>query len=184
VGIDPCLAPLRRERLAAHTQLFEMTSGAFFASHEREQVFGDVPLGLVFIDGLHRFDAALADFHAIERWADENTVVVMHDALPVAPIYARAERCTRFWVGDVWKSVVVLLRERPELSIRIIPALPSGLVVIRWRGAPRKVTRFELEAMIGRTKFPELGEDDPVWPREFPLVANDADGYSEALAAH
>lgn len=184
VGIDPDFAPLRRERLAAHAQLFEMKSQEFFERHQREQVLGEVPLDLVFIDGLHRFDAALWDFHAVECWAHRSTVVVMHDALPVAKIYAQAERRTRFWVGDVWKAVVVLLRARPDLTVRVIPTVPSGLVVIRWSGVePRRVERSEVASMIAGTAFPELGDEDPVWPEAFPLVRNDAQGYAAALSS-
>lgn len=182
VGIDPDLTPLRRERLAAHAELFEMKSEEFFARYRREQVMGDVELDLVFIDGLHRFEAALADFHAVEHWAHDDTVVIMHDALPVAKIYAEAERRTRFWVGDVWKAILVLLRHRPDLSIRVIPTVPSGLVVIRWRTTPRRYGPTELSTMIAQTEFPSLADDDPVWPRDFRLVSNDLSGYSEALS--
>lgn len=182
VGIDPDLGPLRRERLAAHAEVFELTSQDFFAQYGCEQVMGKIPLDLVFIDGLHRFEAALADFHAVEHWAHADTVVILHDALPIAKVYAEAQRRTRFWVGDVWKAVVVLLRHRPDLSIRIIPTPPSGLVVIRWRKAPRTNGTVDLSRMIAQTEFPSLAQDDPVWPREFHLVTNDVNGYSEALS--
>lgn len=183
VGIDPDLAPLRRERLAPHAELFEMKSQAFFEQHSAREVLGAVPLDLVFIDGLHRFEAALQDFLAVERWAHPDTVIVMHDALPIAPVYAEGVRKTRFWVGDVWKAVYVLCQRRPDLRIRIIPAVPSGLVVLRrCAEEPSLRSATERELLAGLV-FPALNEQDPVWPAEFPLVTNDAEGYAEALGS-
>jgi predicted O-methyltransferase YrrM len=175
IGIDPDLTPFRRERVAAHAVVFSEESQTFFRLHTREEVFGGVPVDLVFIDGLHRFDAALSDFLAVEKWVHENTVIVMHDALPIAPIYAEAERRTRFWVGDVWKAVFLLLRQRQDLAIRVIPAAPSGLVVIRCAGR----RHFEIDRS---GPFPDLKYHDPAWPPEFPLVSNDATGYAAALS--
>ncbi|HEY5961605.1 MAG TPA: class I SAM-dependent methyltransferase, partial [Polyangiaceae bacterium] len=185
VGVDPDLSPLRRERVAAHAQLFEMTSQTFFESVDRRALFGNTPLDFIFIDGLHRHAAALHDFLAVERWVHRDTVVVMHDALPIAPVYAEPERRTRFWVGDVWKAIYVLLKQRQDLRIRIVPTVPSGLVVVRWNDIARVARAPQEVVELADQSFPSL--DDPltgavsVWPREFPLVSNDARGYAEAL---
>lgn len=181
VGIDPDFSPLRRERLPERVQLYEMTSRAFFRRHERNEVFAEVPLDLVFIDGMHRFESALEDFYAVERWAHARTVAVMHDALPIASIYAEPERRTRFWVGDVWKAVYALLRHRPDLIVRVIPTVPSGLVIIRWREPKPESASIDYDTVLQNTEFPVLGSEDPVWPSEFPLVTNGLDGYRAAL---
>lgn len=181
IGIDPNFGPLRREWLQSHVQLYELKSCDFFRQHERGEVMAAVPLDLVFIDGLHRFESALQDFYAVERWALARSVVVMHDALPIASVYAEPERRTRFWVGDVWKAVYALLRSRPDLVISVIPAVPSGLVVIRWREPKLKSPPISYAALVRDTEFPMLGSGDTVWPREFPLVANNIEGYRKAL---
>lgn len=182
IGVDPNLGPLRRDWLQRPVQLYEQKSCDFFARYERRQVLADDPLDLVFIDGLHRFESALQDFYAVERWAHAQSVVIMHDALPVASVYAEPVRRTRFWVGDVWKAVYALLRHRPDLVIHVIPTVPSGLVVIRWREPMLQSPPIGYDALVRDTTFPELGSSDPVWPRAFPLVANCVDGYLEALA--
>jgi predicted O-methyltransferase YrrM len=179
IGVDPDMSPLRRERIAGHAQLYEMTSQAFFERVDRQTALGSSPLDLVFIDGLHRYEAALHDFLAIERWVHEGSVIVMHDALPIAPVYAEPLRRTRFWVGDVWKAVYVLVKQRADLRVRVIPTPPSGLVVIRCPNAASA-------AAITSPRFPELRDPEPgsgpVWPEEFTLVSNDAAGYADALA--
>jgi predicted O-methyltransferase YrrM len=181
IGIDPDLSPLRREKLANHAELHECTSQQFFARHRARDVLGAVPLDLVFIDGLHRYAAAIEDFAAVERWSHPDTVIVMHDALPIAPVYASAERSTRFWVGDVWKATALLLRHRPELRIRVIATAPSGLVIVRLHTAQSPVRADWYRSLLDETRFAPLSETEPVWPAEFPLVGNDLAGYREAL---
>jgi predicted O-methyltransferase YrrM len=181
VGIDPDFSPLRREKISADCSLFEMKSSDFFAKHERNSVFGNTPLDLVFIDGLHRYAASVTDFAAVEGWANERTVVVMHDALPVAPIYASSERTTRFWVGDVWKTVKLLLSCRTDLRIRIVPTPPSGLVVIT-KLNPKMVRRGDWFAADFASFEGDTWESGTTeWPSDFPLVSNDLAGYLDSM---
>jgi predicted O-methyltransferase YrrM len=181
VGVDPDLSLLRREAVRPQTRLFEMKSEDFFLEHSAEEVLLGTPLDLTFIDGMHHYGAALADFAAVERWSHEGSVVVMHDALPVLPVYAEAERRSRFWVGDVWRAVAGLLVARPDLRIRIIAAPPSGLVVITnlrpSKASPETFLRTALDAAARAT----LSEAVPPWPSEFPVVSNDLRGIREAL---
>jgi hypothetical protein len=135
----------------------------------------------VFIDGLHRFRAAVSDFAAIEGWAHDETVVVLHDALPVAPVYATTERKTRFWVGDVWKATWFLCHRRPDLRLRIIPTPPSGLVVITRLNPKMALTPDWFEEGLDATDLVTLSEGTPSWSEAFQTVANNPAGYRDAL---
>ncbi len=131
IGVDPELGPLRRDWVPTAGQVFALTSDDFFARHQRAELFGEVPLDLVFIDGLHCYDAALRDLGHVESWAHAGTVVLLHDVLPPFSQAAQRQRETRFWVGDTWKSLVALTRARTDLSITLIPTAPSGLASVR-----------------------------------------------------
>lgn len=181
IGIDPDFGPLNRTSLPPNCRLYERTSQEFFAENRQGEVLGGMSLDLAFIDGLHLYDAAIADFAEVERWSTSKTVVLMHDALPIAGIYAARERRTRFWVGDVWKAVNVLLWTRPDLRIRIIATPPSGLVVVtRLSPSSERGPDFYRDAL---TQMAALSLEDkvPAWPAQFPVVSNDAAGYREAL---
>ncbi len=85
----------------------------------------------MFIDGMHRYEFALRDFCNVENWANPRTIVAIHDVLPILPLVAERERSTKFWVGDVWKALWMLLEFRKDLAIFVIPTPPSGLAIIR-----------------------------------------------------
>jgi hypothetical protein len=48
---------------------------------------------------------------------NENGVIVVHDCNPVTEITQRRERASDAWHGDVWKAIVQLRIENPELEI-------------------------------------------------------------------
>lgn len=119
--------------------LFEMTSDAFFAAQSPSAVFGR-PLDLAFIDGMHQFEFALRDFMNIEPHCRPDSLVVLHDCLPVDAHMARRDPRDRSgaaqahypgaWAGDTWKALWILQRYRPDLRIFAFDAPPSGLVVV------------------------------------------------------
>jgi tetratricopeptide (TPR) repeat protein len=128
LGIDP--APRIGCDFTADTQLFRMTSEAFFAGHDISALTGCPGIDLAFIDGLHTFDQALRDFVDIERLALPGSVVLVHDCMPLSAPTATREQHTRFWSGDTWKLVPLLKRHRPDLTVRTIACPPTGLAVI------------------------------------------------------
>lgn len=119
--------------------LYEMTSDAFFASHDATALLG-APVDFAFIDGMHRHEFALRDFMNVERHCRRNSIVVLHDCLPVDTYMARADQRDRQfasraehkigWAGDTWKAIWILRRYRPDLRLFAFDAPPSGLVVV------------------------------------------------------
>lgn len=110
--------------------LFPLTSDDFFKQRDLRQEIGKETFDLAFIDGLHIFEQVLRDFINLERYARKDSVILIHDCLPVDAIVAERERCTGFWTGDVWRIIPCLKTFRPDLKIMTIPTNPSGLGVI------------------------------------------------------
>lgn len=126
IGIDPSPS----EGIKSHAKLYKMSSNEFFESYNLLGELGTPRLALAFIDGLHHFDQVLMDFINIERYGDSETIVLIHDCLPITRLVASRTRATLFWCGDAWKVVITLLEHRADLRIFVIPAPPSGLGVI------------------------------------------------------
>ncbi len=128
VGIDP--EPQINYPLADTTQVFSLGSDPFFEQHHLPDVLGHASLDFAFIDGLHVFDQALRDFMNIERFSRPNTVVVIHDCLPLDTASSDPKRTTKFWSGDPWKVIAALRHFRPDLTCFTIPTHPTGLGVV------------------------------------------------------
>ncbi len=126
VGIDP--SP--HEGIDSHAKLYKMPSNEFFKSYNLLEELGTPRLALAFIDGLHHFEQVLMDFINLERYGDKETIVLIHDCLPVTRLAASRTRSTSFWCGDVWKAIITLSEHRPDLRTFVIPAWPSGLGVV------------------------------------------------------
>jgi len=133
IGIDPYQGFWERlNYVCPHgpATLFPLTSDDFFAQNDLRNVMERDTFDLGFIDGLHLFEQALKDFINLERYARKDSVILIHDCLPIAPIVAERERCTGFWTGDVWRIIPCLKSFRPDLKIMTIPTKPSGLGVV------------------------------------------------------
>lgn len=110
--------------------LFQMSSDDFFASGFLEAL-GRKP-DFAFLDGMHLFEFLLRDFMNAEARMDPGGVIALHDCCPFDSAMAERERGrSRAWTGDVWKLVPILQELRPDLSIEVFDAAPTGLVVIR-----------------------------------------------------
>jgi Methyltransferase domain len=148
VGVDP--EPHIKFALGAESKVFEKTSDAFFEEEDVRSLMGGRDIDLAFIDGMHRFEFALRDFINIERLASKTTAVLIHDCLPIDEVSARRERETRFWTGDVWKLIVCLKENRPDISVTVVDAAPSGLGVIRNLDPGSTVLSERLEELVDR----------------------------------
>jgi cephalosporin hydroxylase len=128
IGVDP--APRILEPPSANTHLFPETSDAFFANGRARSLLGDRPLSIGFIDGLHLFEQALRDFIGLEALCGPDSVIVLHDTIPLDEATQTREPRTRFHTGDVWRTVLCLKHFRPELRIATIATPPSGLTIV------------------------------------------------------
>lgn len=134
LGIDPASAELNG--LVYHSpenmpQLYKMTSDDFFAQKDVVKEMGTPHFDVAFIDGLHHFDQVLRDFINLERFAGKESVIMIHDCLPINGQVATRERTTAFWTGDVWKIIPCLQAVRPDLDIVTLPLPPSGVALVR-----------------------------------------------------
>ena len=118
--------------------LFQLTSDDFFDQYSPSALLGRT-LDMAFLDGMHLAEFLLRDFINTERHCRRNSVVFMHDCLPVdASITDRSSETERrkqgahpyWWAGDVWKTVVALKTYRPDLAITAWDAQPTGLMAI------------------------------------------------------
>jgi hypothetical protein len=126
IGIDP--TPKCPPR--PNAEIFSMTSDEFFEKVHAGEISGVQAFPLAFIDGLHTYDQALRDFINLEKLSSPESIIMLHDCIPLDEISASNPRSSHFYTGDVWKTLLILVRNRPDLRICIIPAWPSGLVLV------------------------------------------------------
>lgn len=128
IGVDP--NPVIQVPLPDSTKVFKLESDTFFEQHDLAQLIGKPTLDFAFIDGLHVFYQALRDFINVEKFCRPDTVVLIHDCLPLDRISSEPVRTTNVWSGDPWKVMAVLRKYRPDLTCFTIPTRPTGLGVI------------------------------------------------------
>jgi hypothetical protein len=129
IGIDP------HPRVQGR-RVFPLTSTEFFRRFDLRQVLGMPHFSLALIDGLHLYEQVLEDFINLERYAGPDSVILLHDTVPLSAATSGRERTTRFYTGDVWKVVPLLRRWRPDLRIGTVRTAPSGLTLVsnlNWR---------------------------------------------------
>jgi hypothetical protein len=129
VGIDP--APTLDPRIARRGRIFPLRSNEFFSKHDLRAIFDGRPIDMAFIDGLHLFESVIQDFINLEKACAKGSIVLIHDCLPFNALTSSRRRQTRFWTGDVWRTLPVLKKYRPDLSLALIECAPSGLAVIQ-----------------------------------------------------
>ena len=117
IGVDPRPA---LEREFPNTKVYALTSDEFFARYDASELLGG-PIEAAFIDGLHLFEQVLTDFMHVERHSGAETVVMLHDCLPLDEETSSREQKGEFYSGDVWKATLALRRVRPDLEMVIVP---------------------------------------------------------------
>jgi hypothetical protein len=117
--------------------IYRLTSDTYFAQYMPQATVG-APIDLAFLDGMHLCEFLLRDFANVERHCRRNSIIVLHDCLPVEwPMAERQytptpirEHHKHAWAGDVWRTALLLKRRRPDLEITAYDAPPTGLVCI------------------------------------------------------
>ena len=111
---------------------FEVTSDDFFK--QNEVLLNENKIQLAFIDGLHTYEQALEDTLNTLKFSDDNVIVVLHDCNPLDALaahpaisidHARAELkdhkdWKNIWNGDVWKTIVDIRKNHPELTAFVL----------------------------------------------------------------
>jgi len=121
------------------SHFFQMTSDEFFINHDPTNILGR-PIDMAFLDGMHLYEFLLRDFINVEKFCQRNSVVILHDCIPTDAFVARRSYGDKslidrtespdWWAGDVWKTVAILRKYRPDLRIRAFDAPPTGLIAI------------------------------------------------------
>jgi Methyltransferase domain len=159
IGVDPNFvlkAPALMGRKPA-LMLFQTTSDDFFARHDPARLLGLPHIDLFFLDGLHHAEALLRDFVNAERFAAPGSVIVLHDCLPCDLAMTRRQQngtsphptvYPGAWTGDVWRVLPILRKYRPDLTIHVLDAPPTGLVLITGLDRDSTLLRDRLDAII------------------------------------
>jgi hypothetical protein len=177
IGVDPAV-PASGD-FPTETRLVALESDAFFESGRAEAELGGRAIDLAFVDGLHHFEQALRDLANVEPRARRDSVVLLHDCLPLDAATSSRARRTGFWSGDVWKILPVLAEHRPDLEVFVIPAYPTGLAV---------VTRLDPESRVLEERAGDIARvwRDREWSDaggnpELPVIENDWESVKARL---
>lgn len=119
--------------------LFQMPSDRFFDRYDPTTLLG-TKVDMAYLNGMNLFEFMLRDFINVERSCRRNSLVVLHDCIPTDLYLARRHRLdeslanqTRLrggWCGDVWKTVLILKKFRPDLRVNAFNAALTGLILV------------------------------------------------------
>ena len=108
---------------------YQMTSDEFFNSYVNRKY------DIIFIDGLHHSDQVDKDIQNSLNFLEEGGFIILHDCNPPTYEVQVVPRQTGIWNGDVWKSIVKLRCQRPDLEVSVIDT-DWGIGVVR-RGSQK-----------------------------------------------
>jgi hypothetical protein len=128
IGVDPDFQI--NVELACDLKLVKMTSDDFFARPDATSWFPEDVVDFTFIDGRHIFEFALRDFINAEKLSAPASVIVLDDIFPRSASEAARDRHTLYWAGDVYKIMVVLEENRPDLTVVPTDTEPTGVAVV------------------------------------------------------
>jgi glycosyltransferase involved in cell wall biosynthesis len=181
IGVDP--QPDVRVPLGATTRIARMTSDEFFQGTAAQDALGGRPLSIGFIDGLHTFEQALRDFRNLEARCHAQSVILIHDTIPLSEATQQAAAVTRFHTGDVWKLVPCLKHYRPDLDVFTIPAPPTGLTVVVGLDPSSRVLLDRYDEAVDRFGGAPYADMVTRQATELNVVTHDWEGVRSRLAA-
>ena len=116
-------------------------------------------MGVGFIDGLRLYEQALRDFIHLETYSGPQTVILLHDTIPLDEATQTRDCNTQFHTGDVWKVVLCLKHHRPDLDVFTIAAPWTGLTVVTGLDPTSRLLADRYDEVIARfidTPFSEI----------------------------
>jgi len=158
IGIDP-VDPKQKVKVEMQKEgvsYYQMYSDDFFKEHAG--LFKENKIDVAFVDGLHTYDQSLRDSLNCLEYLSEKGVLIMHDCNPCteatgipAPLEEKAKECAvakgltlqGAWLGDVWKTVVYLRSQRPDLYVFTLRC--DWGVGIAMKGISEKPLSFNVE---------------------------------------
>jgi hypothetical protein len=129
LGVDP--NPRLRKPPGPRQRVFAQTSDEFFKQRDVISEFGGRTVDLAFIDGMHRMEFALRDLINVEKCCSADSIILIHDVYPIDATSAARERASLFWSGDIWRLILILKKYRPDLTVNVIAARPTGLAIVQ-----------------------------------------------------
>jgi hypothetical protein len=150
-----------------NNEFFELTSDDFF-EQKADYIKTIGGLDVVFIDGLHLYEQVLKDIKNSLNYLNEGGIVLLHDCSPLSETAALRGMSSEevmatnppnwkgIWNGDVWKSIVVMRSERPDLKI-IVFDCDHGIGMIKKGNAEGKLSFSSKE--IEELKYADLDKD-------------------------
>lgn len=118
--------------------LYQMGSDEFFDAADPAAILRR-KIDFAFLDGMHLCEFVLRDFLNTERFCRPNSVIALHDCLPLDFVMAERQYSgcrhadlhrNEWWTGDVWRCALLLKRRRPDLRIAALDAAPTGLLLV------------------------------------------------------
>jgi tetratricopeptide (TPR) repeat protein len=149
IGIDP-EPQLDLMNLPEKHKVIAKTSDDYFNSDAIRDDLSGKPFDLAFLDGMHQFEFALRDFINLEKYADADSIICIHDVYPLTAVTASRERSTAFWSGDIWKLSLCLKEYRPDLAFSLLPCPPTGLGVVSQLDADSSVLIDNYDAILAK----------------------------------
>ena len=148
-------------------EYYEMTSDQFFATRG-SRLAGLNKIDVAFVDGLHTYRQSLIDVQNCLKHLSKKGVILMHDCSPQSDVQAcpadsrqhadsiSPDGKTAGWSGDVWKTIVNLRSNRPELEIFVLDC-DHGIGIIAY-GSPDKMLQLN-EEKIAAMSYQDLAEN-------------------------
>ena len=148
-------------------EYYEMTSDQFFATRG-SRLAGLNKIDVAFVDGLHTYQQSLFDVQNCLKHLSKKGVILMHDCSPQSDVQAcpadsrkhaddiSPNGKTAGWSGDVWKTIVNLRSNHPELEVFVLDC-DHGIGVIT-HGKPNKMLELT-EENIAAMSYQDLAEN-------------------------
>lgn len=118
---------------------YEITSDDFFSYH------GKTMYDIIFIDGLHHSNQVDKDIENSLKFLKQDGFIILHDCNPPEYEIQLVPRQTGIWNGDVWKSIVKLRCQRPDLEVSVVDT-DWGIGIVRRGG--QKLLSYELNKCL------------------------------------